>query len=113
MLSKDELDKLRADHPQGIVHLIGKTLPGAREPAWECVFRAPNRNEYKMYRANAHNRDRVADAGDALAIQTNVYPGREAFQALIEKFPAIPEALTGSDDLKAITGLATEEGAKT
>lgn len=107
MLSKTDVDKYRAEYPQGIVHLVGKGQ------MWECVFRAPTRNEYKMFRANAHNTARVADANDTLAIQTNVYPGREAFMALLEKFPGIPEAFASDDDLKAMTGVAVEEGAKT
>lgn len=106
MLTTEQLNEFRAAHPQGIVHLIGKG------GAWECVFRAPTRNEYKMYRANSHNAARVADANETLAIQTNVHPGREAFMALLEKFPAIGEAFGGSDELKEITGVAVEEGAK-
>ncbi len=107
MLSLTEIEKFRADHPQGIVHLVGKG------GTWECVFRAPSRNEYKMYRANAHNPARVADASDTLAIQTNLHPGREAFMALLERYPGIPEAFCGDDELKALTGVAVEEGAKT
>lgn len=107
MFTQADLDKFRADHAQGIVHLVGKN------GAWECVFRAPSRNEYKMYRANVHNPARIADASDTLAIQTVVSHSREAFLALLEKFPGIPEALCASDDLKELTGTAVEEGAKT
>jgi hypothetical protein len=106
MLTTNDLDKLRAEHPRGIVHLIGKG------DTWECVFRAPTRAEYKMFRANAHNPTRVADANDTLAIQTVVYPAREAFQAMLETYPGIPEAFASNDELKALTGVAVEEGAK-
>ena len=106
MLSKTDLDKYRAEHPRGIVHLIGKAQ------TWECVFQIPTRNEYKMFRANSHNPSRVADANDTLAIQTVLYPEREAFQALLETYPAIPEAFSSNDELKALVGMTTEEGAK-
>lgn len=106
MLTTEQLNEFRAAHPNGIVHIIGKG------GAWECVFRTPTRNEYKMYRANAHNPAREADANETLAIQTNVYPGRDAFMALLERFPAIPEAFGSNEELRELTGISVEEGAK-
>jgi hypothetical protein len=107
MLSTQELDKLREENPAGIVHLIGT---GNK---WECVFRAPRRAEYKMFRANCHNDARKADANEVLAKQCCVYPpSRDAFDALLDVFPAIPEALATDDDFKAMTGVTVEEGSK-
>ena len=107
MLSQDDIDKLRAEYPQGIVHLIGAG------GAWEAVFRAPSRTEYKMFRANVHNSARIADANETLSIQTVVFPpSREAFNALLDRFPAIPEALANNETFRALTGVRVEEGAK-
>lgn len=107
MLTKDELDKLREQNPGGIVHLVGA---GDR---YECVFRTPTRAEYKMFRANLHNDARKADANEVLAMQVVVHPSREAFGALLDRFPAIPDALATNDEFKAMTGITAEEGAKT
>ncbi len=107
MLSVDDLSKLRETYPQGVVHLIGK------DARWEAVFRAPTRGEYKMFRANAHNTARVADANEMLARQTVVHPPtREAFDALLDRFPAIPEAMANDEDFRALTGVSVEEGSK-
>lgn len=106
MLTKDELDKLREANPNGIVHLVGA---GGR---YECVFRTPTRAEYKMFRAAIHNDARKSDANETIALQTVVYPTRDAFDALLNTFPAIPEALASNDDFKAMVGITVEEGAK-
>jgi hypothetical protein len=107
MLTKDELDKLREQHPGGIVHLVGA---GGR---WECVWRSPSRMEYKKFRAESHSDSRKPEANEQIAIATNLFPGREAFIALLDRFPAIPEALASDDEFKAMVGYTTEEGAKT
>lgn len=106
MLTKDDLDEFRTKYPQGIVHIVGK------DNRYECVFRAPTRSEYKMFRANAHNDTRKADANETLARQCVVHPSKDAFEALLDKFPAIPEALSNDDDFRAMTGISVDEGAK-
>lgn len=107
MLSAQDLDKLREQNPNGIVHLVGK------DGRWECVFRSPTRGEYKMFRAAAHNSARVADANEALARQTVVHPpSREAFDALLDRFPAIPEAMANDEEFRAMTGVSVDEGGK-
>ena len=107
MLSSQELDKLRAENPAGIVHLV------AKDGKWEAVFKAPNRAQYKMFRANNHNQARVADANEILARQICIFPPTpEAFEALLDKFPAIPEALAQDEEFRAMLGISTDEGAK-
>lgn len=105
MLTKDDLDKIRAQYPD-IIHLVGA---GGR---YECVFRAPTRGEYKMFRANCHNDARKADANEILARQIVVVPPAAEFERLLDRFPAIPEALASNDEFKAMTGVTAEEGAK-
>lgn len=108
MLSKDDLDKFCEKYPDGIVHLVGK------DGRWEAVFRSPTRAQYKMFRANAHNSARVSDANETLARQTVVYPATPAeFDALLDRFPAIPEAMANDEEFRALTGVSVEEGAKT
>jgi hypothetical protein len=107
MLTQEQLAKLTEENPKGIVHLIGK---GGR---WECVFRAPTRStEFKPYKARLHDASKVADAAEILARQIVVYPSKEAFAALLEDFPGIPEALTGNDEFQAMVGVSTEADQK-
>lgn len=106
MLSKDDLDKLREQYPQGIVHLVGACQK------WECVFRAPKRAEYKMFRANVHNSARVDMANETIAMQCVVHPSREAFDAMLDTFPAIPEMLAADDEFKNLTGASVDMGSK-
>lgn len=56
---------------------------------WEVVFRRPNRSEYKRFRAAAANNP---DAQEMLCRAIIVYPSKEAFDALLEDWPGIPEA---------------------
>jgi hypothetical protein len=94
MLNQDQLDKLRAEHKR-IAHLIGDEKGQVRrageEPPWEVVFKPPKRVQYKMFRSMMHNPSQVADSQEWLARATVAYPSAEAFDALLEDYPAISE----------------------
>lgn len=103
MLSDEDIKKLEAEHKR-VAHLRGKN------GEWEVVFRKPSRAEYKRFRASSHNKDMAADAQETLARQCVVYPSREAFDALLEDWPAIPEA--ASNAFSRLMGLAVEDDSK-
>ena len=104
MLSTEEITALTATHKR-IAHVIGK------DNAWEVVLRKPTRAEYKRYRGLIHG-DGKAEASEWLARATCVYPpSPDAFDALLEDYPAIPEAC--GSKLGELLGLATEQAAKT
>jgi hypothetical protein len=103
MLTPEELQKLKDANPKGVIHMRGK---GDR---WECVFRTPKRSaEFKPYKARLHNPAQISDAIELLARQIVIHPSHEAFDAMLEDFPAIPEALANNEDFQALVGISTE-----
>lgn len=103
MLSDEDLSKLAAEHGR-IERVCGKG------GAWEVVYRAPKRGEYKRFRSLAHDPARKADAQEMLCLACVVFPSGPAYEALLDKFPAIPEA--SSDALGRLVGGETEEAGK-
>jgi hypothetical protein len=114
-LSKDQLAELEEKHGR-IAHVVGKAVSSFREPAkaptpsWEVVYRRPRRAEYKLFRANANNPARKADALEILARQCVVHPPPEAFDALLDEYPAIAEA--SSDALMDLTSMSADDSGK-
>jgi len=102
-ITQEELDKLEATHGR-IAHLRGKG------GTWEIVLRKPNRAEYKQFRSRSNNPELAPDAQEQLARQCVVYPSRDAFDALLEEWPAIPEA--ASKAFSNLMGLAVEADSK-
>lgn len=86
---------------------IGTRADGSPDYPYEVVFRKPTRAEYKQYRARSHNDQLKPDAQEALCRQCVVHPSVEAFDALLEDYPAIPEA--ASEALMRLTGMAAEQ----
>lgn len=105
MLTKDQIDKFEVEHKR-IAYLKGNGDP----PAWEVVLRKPTRAEYKRFRAMSHNPSQVSDAQEVLARSTVVYPTREAFDALLEEWPGIPEA--AGKAFTELSGIAHQEDVK-
>lgn len=103
MLDKDTLAKLEVDHKR-IAHVVGK------DQSWEIVLRKPSRAEYKMFRSRLNDDRLKADAQEALVRQLVVYPSKDAFDALVEDWPAIPEA--ASEAVARLMGLQTEADLK-
>jgi hypothetical protein len=81
------LTELEAKHKRiGVVtHPDGKS--------WVVVLRKPTRAEYKMFRSNSNSPQKASDAQEIHCRSTVVYPpSKEAFDALLEEWPGIPEA---------------------
>lgn len=102
MLSDQQIQELEATHKRVAV------VTG-RGGTWQCAFRKPTRAEYKRFRTMATG-DSKADAQEMLARATVVFPSLEAFDALLEDYPAIPEAAAGR--IADLTGFAVEESGK-
>jgi hypothetical protein len=89
MLSQEQISAFEAQHGDVLV-LRGK--PGKDElPKWEIVLKKPSRAQYKMFRNAVQKSD--PDAQENLVIGICVHPDRATFQALLDRFPAIPEAV--------------------
>lgn len=103
MLSEEELKTLEDTHKR-VAHIVGKNN------AWEIVLRKPTRAEYKRFRSMATNETQKADAQETLARSCVVHPTREAFDALLEDYPAAADACASS--IMELVGLVTEESTK-
>lgn len=103
MLTQAEVEALEATHKR-VAHLKGTG------DAWEVVLRKPTRAEYKRFRAMSHNPAQVAEAQEILARSTVVYPSKEAFDALLEDWPGIPEACGKA--FTELSGIAHQEDVK-
>lgn len=105
-LTDEQMAALEAQHGR-----IGR-LKSKREGGWEVVFRKPRRAEFKQFRARAHNPAQKAEAQEILARQCVVYPSREAFDALLEDYPAICDSEAASTLFERLMSDAVEEDQK-
>lgn len=104
MLTDEQLDKFKTDHGR-IAHLIGKG------GGWEVVLRKPNRAEWRKFKADAANPSTASVAQENLCRVLAVHPPKgDAFEALLNEWPAIPEAFAGA--LHDLIGMSVEETGK-
>lgn len=82
------------------------------EKSWAVVLRKPNRGEYKMFRANSNNAAQVSAAQETLFKSIALLPdGQQAVDALLNKWPGIPEACAAAGTFQRLSGMAgTEQG---
>lgn len=104
MLTQEQIQELEVQHGR-IAHVRSRT-----EGEWEVVLKKPKRSDYKMFRSQSHNSSQAADAQEILVRKMVVYPDADAFMAMLEEYPAIPEACTGAVAL--LTGLAAAADSK-
>lgn len=110
MLTQEQLQELETAHGR-IARVVGKPYPKIGEdatkapPAWEVVYRQPKRAEVKMFRAKNSKND--PESVEALARQCVVFPSKEAFDALLDEWPAIPEA--SAEALGRLMGVQVKE----
>lgn len=102
MLTDEKIQELETTHKR-IAHLRGA------DGSWEIVLRKPTRAEYKHFRSMAHGAQ-TADAQEVLIRKLCVYPDRDAFDALLEEWPGIPEA--AGETIKRLTGMSASEDVK-
>jgi hypothetical protein len=112
-LSPEDIDALEDQHKR-IAVVRGKPYPTRRNPdpgpSWECVFRKPSRAEYKRFRQLISNDATRSDAQEQMARACVVYPSPQAFDALLEDWPAIAEA--ASEKIGELVGLFKDESEK-
>lgn len=107
MLTEDAVKELEAKHGELLV-CRAKMREGDQQPRWTIALRKPKRANYKMYRAGEKKGD--PDAQENLVIGICVYPERPELLELLERYPAIPEAIT--EPLKRWLDLDWEEEGK-
>lgn len=107
-LTDEALAELETKHKR-IARVRGKANADGSHP-WEIVIRKPTRAEYKRFRSHVSNENTKADATELLVRAVVVFPTPDAFDALLEEWPAIPEA--ASEALLRLMGLAVEADLK-
>lgn len=103
MLTEDQIKDLESQHKR-IAHVVDKN------GQWECVFRAPKRDEYKRFRAMLHDDALKPEATEYLARACVVYPTREGFDALLNDYPALGEAC--ADKIGELAGFTANKMGK-
>jgi hypothetical protein len=96
-----------------IAHVKGRKVEGEDGKSsvpWEVVFRKPKRAEYKMFKSRLRDPRYASDAQEELSQRCVVYPSVDEYEALLEKYPAIPEA--ASEAFMALVGLEVEPSGK-
>ena len=105
MLSPEQLNDLETKYTTTI-HIKGKS------GKWEVVLRKPKRIEWKRVRSMMHNPQMVADAGETMLRICCVHPAGDALDALLEEYPAIPEAVMSHALVQDAMGLTAEQEEK-
>ena len=96
-ISSDEIKALEVTHKRVAV-------VRSKHDDWEVVYRRPTRQEYKRFRAMAQSNP---DAQEQLCRSIVVFPSKEAFDALLEDWPGIPEA--SAKAIMDLTGMQSKE----
>ena len=109
-LTAEKIAELEAANGGEVLVLRGKpkSWDVDKTPPWEIVLRKATRGQYKMWRAATKRSD--PDAQENLVIGICVYPERAVLDALLDKYPSIPEAI--SEQLGEWVGMAAEQVGK-
>ena len=111
-ITEDTLAKLEAEHNGKIMLFEAPHAPG-EDPEWQIVCRKPNGKEAMNFRLAANNDSRKAYASLDIIKATCVWPERDAFKALLDDQPFMPEGVASSKGWREWVGLeATEQAAK-
>jgi len=116
--TQEQIDQLESANKR-IARIKSKT-PGE----WEIIIRRPARKEFKRYRAAQHNEAQKADAQELLmrtivvatcvrgAVTLDVAKARDAFDQLLEDYPAIADSTAAANALQRLTSDAVEDDEK-
>jgi hypothetical protein len=108
-ITPEKIAELDATHKRAShVHSTRTRADGAWE--WEFVIRKPTRAEYKQWRAKINSENTASDATEQLIRKIAVLPSGEAFEAMLEDWPALAEAAVPA--IKAMCGLDADHDRK-
>jgi hypothetical protein len=109
MLSKEEIEKMAAANGDEVYHLANA------KQGWEIVFKRPTRPACKQWRAQVTDPARKSESTEILLKTCVVFPNVRdgAFDALLDRFPLIPENAKLAEIIGRITGMTGgDEGAE-
>jgi hypothetical protein len=108
-ISKEQLDELKKTHGR-VVHL-SDTDEEDDTLLWECVFRVPTKREFDVYTAKQDQGIGIKGL-EQMARTIVLYPSREEFDALLDKFPGLHISLGNSERFKALVGMGGSQHQK-
>jgi hypothetical protein len=102
MLTKEQLDEIRKNHPR-LVHIFDHD-EDTGDLLWEAVFRAPTKREFDAYTAK-QEQGMGFKGMEQLARSIVVHPSAEAFDSLFDKFPAMHVSLGNNQSFRRMVGM--------
>jgi hypothetical protein len=108
-IEKEKLDDLKKTHGR-VVHL-SDTDEEDNSLLWEAVFRVPTKREFDTYTAK-NDQGQGTKGLEQLARTIVIFPSREEFDALLEKFPGLHISLGNSERFKTLVGMGGDQHRK-
>jgi hypothetical protein len=105
----EKLEELKKTHGR-IVHL-SDTDEEDGELLWEAVFRVPTKREFDTYTAK-QDQGQGFKGLEQLSRTIVIYPSREEFDALLDKFPGLHVSLGNSERFKKLVGMGGSQHQK-
>ena len=105
MIEQSKLDEIKAKYPRvRVVETAGGTL----------VLRSPTRAEWRKFKALVLSDDVQAQIGaqETLLFDTVVYPSKEEFGAMLDRYPALEADKGVQQAIKELTGQVTSDEGK-
>ncbi len=99
-ISTEQLDELKKTHGR-VVHLSDED---EGELLWEAVFRLPTKREFDAYSAKQEQGNGFKGL-EQMARAIVVYPARDAFDAMLDKFPGLHVSLGKDERFVKLVGM--------
>ena len=103
LLTEEQITELRTKHGR-IAHVVGE------DDEWEVVIKAPTRDQYFALKAALQDDAQKPKAQEQLFRMILVHPPIAEVDALLQNFPAIPDAC--SDDILKLLGAKAKKRQK-
>lgn len=108
-ITPEQIAELESTHKR-VAHVHSTRTLSNGDWEWEFVARKPTRPEYKGWRAKLNNENTAPDATEQLIRRIVVCPTPEAFDAVLDDWPALAEAAVPA--IKAMCGLDADHDRK-
>lgn len=103
-LSPERLAELEEAHDDVLV------LSGSEKAPWTVAVKRPNRQQTIAYKT--HGKRDSTTANEQLLRQISVFPTGPDLDALLARWPFLPDGIAASDPFKDFLGITTDEQVK-
>lgn len=98
----EKLDELESKYPNGLA-----VVQDDLKDRWALVLKTPTLNQYRQWKKNTFDPQKIVDANELIVDQCCVFPDRKEVQRLMDKYPAMPDAC-----VDALARLCSADGAR-